>query len=353
MDVEDLDYELPEGRIAQRPCASRGDARLMVLRGGELEHHRVRDLASLLERPCLFVVNDTRVLHARLFGKKAKTGGRVELLLVERLSAEGAPTERWLAMGRTSKPLRPGVVLDLGELRAEVVERREGTVVVDLEPSAAASDTTLTETIERVGHVPLPPYIRRPDEAADRERYQTVFAREPGAVAAPTAGLHFDEGSLAALEAAGHTTTQVTLHVGPGTFRPVKAERLEDHAMHTERYEVGEAAARAITDAREEGRPVLAVGTTVVRALEAAATEDGRVRAGKAETDILIAPPYRFRAVDALMTNFHLPRSTLLALVMAFAGVEETRAAYRAAVDLEYRFYSYGDAMLVLPGGRT
>ena len=341
MDVRELDYELPEALIAQRPPEARDAARLLVLDrdGGTVQHRQVRDLPVLLA-PSLFVVNDTRVIPARLLGRKV-TGGRVELLLVERRSPVGA-NERWLAMSRSNKPLREGAEVALGEgLAATVGARVDGQLEVELRADAG----TVTEALERVGRVPLPPYIRREVEPADRERYQTVFARHAGAVAAPTAGLHFSRPLVAALEEAGHRFCEVTLHVGPGTFRPVEAARLEDHPMHAERYAVSEAAAAAIAAARAEGRPVVAVGTTVVRTLEAA-FDGERVPAGDGETDLFIRPPHAFRVVDALMTNFHLPRSTLLALVMAFAGVEATRRAYAEAVAARYRFFSYGDAML-------
>ena len=362
MEVTELDYTLPEELIAQAPPESRAAARLLVLdrAGGDLAHHTIAELPTLIA-PSLIVVNDTRVIPARLALRRA-SGGKAELLLVERLSPPGT-RERWLALGRANKPLREGTVLveeglvDEGlategskgpdrRLSCRVVARLEhGELEVELE-----ADEPIDLVLERVGHVPLPPYIRRPDDARDRERYQTVFARHPGSVAAPTAGLHFDEGLMAGLEAAGHRIARLTLHVGPGTFRPVKAARLEEHPMHVERYAVSEETARAIAEARAEGRPVLAVGTTVVRTLEAAAQLDGTVAAGEGATDLFIRPPYTFRVVDAMLTNFHLPRSTLLALVMTFAGVEPVRRAYAEAIAARYRFFSYGDAMLIRAG---
>ncbi len=342
MEVTDLDYELPERLIAQRPLERRAEARLLVVDQDRdaPDHARVADLPGLL-RPSLVVVNDTRVRPARLLGHKA-SGGRAELLLVEPLG-----DDRWLALGRSSKPLKAGARLSFGEreapaLTATVVARRDGG---QLEVQLAAAD--VDAAIERVGRVPLPPYIRRDPDAADVDRYQTVFADEVGAVAAPTAGLHFTPALVAALEAAGHAVARVTLHVGPGTFRPVKAARLEEHAMHHERFRVPAATAEAIADARRAGRPVVAVGTTVVRTLEASAAAHGEVRAGEGRTDLFIRPGFAFRAVDALLTNFHLPRSTLLALVMALGGVERVRLAYLEAVRAEYRFFSYGDAMLI------
>ncbi len=342
--VRELDYDLPEELVAQRPPAERDGARLLVL-DRDLEavtHEWVRGLSSLV-KPALWVVNDTRVIPARVFAHKA-SGGRVELLLIERRGEPGA-RERWRAIGRASKPLRAGSVLCVEGSSMEITIRErhaDGSLELEL-----AADEPIERALESVGHVPLPPYVKRADEAEDRARYQTVFAARAGAVAAPTAGLHFSERLLAELEHAGHRLARVTLHVGPGTFAPVKVERLEEHPMHVERYEIGEEAERAIDEARREGRPVIAVGTTVVRTLEAAASGDGRVRRGAGATDLFIRPPYAFRVVDALLTNFHLPRSTLLALVMAFAGVDAIRRAYAEAIAARYRFFSYGDAMLI------
>jgi S-adenosylmethionine:tRNA ribosyltransferase-isomerase len=341
-EVAELDYELPEERIAQAPLPERDAARLLCMRrgGSALAHHCVRELPELLA-PSLIVLNDTRVLPARLLGRKP-TGGQVELLLVERVSAPGA-SERWLALGR-GKGLRPGTRVAFGDgaLHAEFGARREQHYEV-----ALTAHSGVAQAIAELGRVPLPPYIRRAPGAADAARYQTVYAAHDGAVAAPTAGLHLSERLLERLVARGHRIARLTLHVGPGTFAPLRSAELSQHAMHPERYHVPEATAEAVTAARAQGQPVLAVGTTVVRALEAAADEHGRVRAGDGTTALFIHPPYRFRAVDALMTNFHLPRSTLLALVMAFGGVAPVRAAYRAAIDGGYRFYSYGDAMLI------
>lgn len=343
--VAELDYVLPEELIAQEPSPERDGARLLVLdrEDGKVSHARVRELPDRV-RPALWVVNDTRVIPARLFAHKS-SGGRAELLLLDRVGPPGC-RERWRALGRASKPLRPGSSLrvDGAALGITICERfADGTLEVELE-----APEPIAEVLERVGHVPLPPYIRRPDAAEDRERYQTVYAARPGAVAAPTAGLHFSEGLLDALAERGHRLARVTLHVGAGTFRPVTADRLEDHDMHTERYEVSEAAASAIDEARRDGLPVVAVGTTVVRTLESVAAGEGRVRPGIGTTNLLIQPPYSFEVVDVLFTNFHLPRSTLIALVMAFGGVEAVRAAYAEAVRERYRFFSYGDAMLLL-----
>jgi S-adenosylmethionine:tRNA ribosyltransferase-isomerase len=352
-----FDYDLPEELVAQRPLPERDGARLLVL-GDAVEHARVLDLDRLLPKGALLVVNDTRVVPARLLGKKRDTGGRVEIFLLERvgdgqLAIDGRTlvAERWRALGRSSKPLRPGAVLDFGERLAGTIasHRDDGGVLEVL--LGSPEGRSVAEAIAEVGHMPLPPYVRREDDAADRERYQTIFARVPGAVAAPTAGLHLSERLLSRLESAGVGVARVTLHVGLGTFQPVTAEDLDHHPMHTERYAVSEDAARAIAEARARGAAVVAVGTTVVRTLESAADPErrGHVRASEGETRLLIQPGHRFRVVDALVTNFHLPQSTLLALVCALGGRERVLSAYRAAVAERYRFFSYGDAMLVHP----
>jgi S-adenosylmethionine:tRNA ribosyltransferase-isomerase len=347
MRISDLDYDLPAELIAQEPLAKRDASRLMLLdvAADRVEDHMFTELPGLLP-PSLFVFNDTRVFPARLFGNKA-SGGRVELLLL-RKCAEGV--NRWFAMGRSSKGLRPGMELSIddGRLMARIVRAFDhGQVEVDLR-----AEGDVDALIERVGQVPLPPYIRRAAGSADRTRYQTVYARTSGAVAAPTAGLHFTESTFSALEEAGHRIAYVTLHVGPGTFRPVQVQSLDEHEMHDEAYEVPEATVAAIGRAREEHRPIVAVGTTVVRTLESSVDAVGNPVAGIGTTRLFIRPPHRFHLVEHLVTNFHLPRSTLLALVMAFAGVDLTRRAYRAAADRRYRFYSYGDVMLIRKGLR-
>lgn len=351
MDTAELDFELPPELIAQAPLAERDASRLLVVDAGKHRwlDARFAELPSLLP-PSLFVVNDTRVLPARLHGHK-QSGGAVELLLVERLSEAAGIEERWLALGRASKGLRKGAVLRFGAVRAVVEERLEGGYVevrleVVTEAGGPTVDATVEEVIEREGEMPLPPYVRRAPDASDRERYQTIFARETGSVAAPTASLHFTPRVVAALEAAGHAFTELTLHVGPGTFRPVKAENLEDHVMHEERFAVSDRCAAAIDLARREGRTVVAVGTTVTRTLESVADGD-RVRPGEGRTGIFIRPPYRAKVVDHLVTNFHLPRSTLIALVYALGGRDSMRAAYAHAVEARYRFFSYGDASLI------
>lgn len=341
MRLADLDYELPAASIAQRPAARREDARLMVLprTAGAATHRTIADLPELLPGGAVVVVNDTRVAKARLRGHKA-SGGAAELLLVRR-EADGT----FRALGRAGKALRAGARIEVGPDLAARIEGKddEGLFIVHLEAAAGDVDAA----IERHGEVPLPPYVRRRPDDADALRYQTVFARVPGAVAAPTAGLHLTEELLARLRARGVEVHAVTLHVGLGTFAPVTVDDLDQHPMHQERYEVPVETARAVDAARDEGRPVVAVGTTVVRTLESACAEGGRITPGPGETRLLLQPGARFRAVDALLTNFHVPRSTLLALVMAFAGRERVLAAYAEALRLGYRFFSYGDAMLM------
>lgn len=347
MQISDLDYDLPRELVAQQPVEPRDASRLLLLdvASGSIGDRRFTELPELLP-PCLFVFNDTRVFPARLHGHK-ESGGKVEILLLRRLS-EGS--DRWLAMGRSSKGLRAGMRLSLGGGR--LLGRVERTLERGRLEIALVADSDVDSVLDAVGEVPLPPYIVREAEESDRSRYQTVYAKHRGAVAAPTAGLHFTPETLATLRAVGHETAYVTLHVGPGTFRPVQANRLDKHEMHEEAYEVPAETVAAIERARREGRPVVAVGTTVVRTLEAAADASGRVRKGIGETRLFIRPSYEFRVIDHLVTNFHLPRSTLLALVMSLAGVELTRRAYQHAIDQRYRFYSYGDAMLIRTGPR-
>jgi S-adenosylmethionine:tRNA ribosyltransferase-isomerase len=344
-----FDYDLPPELIADHPAPERDGARLLVVDAHERAHRAIRDLPELVDPGTLVVVNDTRVIPARLFGHKVESGGKVEIFLV-RLLEEGEGGQRWSALGRASKPLRVGarIAIEGGPLTAEITAPQgEGGL---LEVRITSTDATpIDAAIDAAGHVPLPPYVHRADEAADRERYQTIFARERGAVAAPTAGLHLTEAIVDRLKERGASLARVTLHVGLGTFQPVTAEDLDDHPMHSEVYAVPAETAAAIAETRARGGRVLAIGTTVVRALESAADPDrmGFARAATGETRLLIQPGYRFRVVDQLLTNFHLPQSTLLALVSAFAGRERILAAYRAAIDARYRFYSYGDAMLL------
>jgi S-adenosylmethionine:tRNA ribosyltransferase-isomerase len=364
MRADELDYDLPEELIAQAPTPARDGARLLVMPRGEacFSHKQVVDLPALLP-PALFVFNDTRVIPARLLGHKP-SGGKFELLLIERTDGptsdsdhgssprradDDAPVQRWLCMARPLKSLHAGMQLSVGALAIEVGER-VGETLLSVTLRAPAG---VLSALASAGELPLPPYIARAPELQDRERYQTVFAREPGAVAAPTAGLHFGEALLRALAAHGHQRAFITLNVGPGTFAPLAVDDLRDHPMHSERFEISTACAEAVRAAKREGRPVVAVGTTVVRTLEASARTHGEVNAGSGATDLCIFPPYELRVIDALVTNFHLPRSTLLALVMAFAGSEAVRAAYREAVRERYRFFSYGDAMLIQPTSST
>ncbi len=333
----DFHFELPAELIAQYPPQRRGDSRLLCVdgRGGALMDRRFRELPTLLRPGDLLVFNDTRVVPARLHGLK-DSGGRVEVL-VERIT----DAQRVLAQVRASKPLQAGRRLDLGGFPAQV-EGREGELYRLYFPGPP----DVAAILERAGHMPLPPYIRRSDEGLDRERYQTVYARRPGAVAAPTAGLHFDAAMLAALQRRGIGTDYVTLHVGAGTFQPVRSEDLAEHRMHAEWLEVSESLCERVEATRAAGGRVIAVGTTSVRSLETAAAS-GRLAPFRGDTDMFIRPGYRFRVVDALLTNFHLPESTLLMLVCAFAGYQTVMGAYRHAVAEAYRFFSYGDAMFL------
>jgi S-adenosylmethionine:tRNA ribosyltransferase-isomerase len=364
--VDRFTFQLPEELIATRPPEQRDGARLLDLdnldAGSSRGDRQVRELADLVEPGTLLVVNDTRVLPARLLGRKSGTGGGVELLLVRHLGAAEAPvgpaaaswtgappgSSVWTARGKSSKPLRPPVEIAIdggGELAARVLAKLEdGLLLVALWSPAGLS---IEDALTAHGHMPLPPYMKRPDEPGDRERYQTVFARVPGAVAAPTAGLHLSTELLARLEARGVELASVTLHVGLGTFRPVAVDDLDAHPMHEEELEIPASTAAAVGRARARGAKVMAVGTTVVRALESAADGAGGVLPGASSTRLLIQPGYRFTVVDALLTNFHLPRSTLLSLVCAFGGLGRVLAGYRHAVAAGYRFYSYGDAMLL------
>ena len=383
-------YELPPELIAQRPADDREAARLLHVvpphathalgalgttdaalaadatgAAERFEERTIADLPSLLPEGALVVLNDTRVIPARLLGKKSETGGRVEIFLVRRIgtrSIEVAPeqppreVEVWRALGKASKPLRFASDVLVGDphggkddrLVVRLLARAEDDGLLEVavwSPSGESVD----DAIRACGHVPLPPYIKRDDDERDTDRYQTVFARVDGAIAAPTAGLHLTRALLGRLAVRGCEVTTVTLHVGLGTFQPVTVEDLDLHPMHAESYRISRTAADAIASARRRGAPVVAVGTTVARALESAADPDatGLVRAGAGETRLLIQPGYAFRVVDTLLTNFHLPRSTLLAMVCAFAGTARVLAAYERAVRDRFRFFSYGDAMLV------
>ena len=363
--VSDYEYDLPPGRIARYPAERRDESRLLVVprqpgvgegrEGREAElgggarlfrHLRFRDLVELVRPGDVLVVNESRVIPARLLGRKP-TGAASEILLLRPTAdADPADPRTWEALVRPGGKLKPGrrvVVAD--DLAVEILDSTAGGGrVVRLEGPGQALDA-----LERHGHVPLPPYLEREDEPLDRERYQTVYARTPGSIAAPTAGLHFTPELLVALDARGVRSVEVILEVGIGTFRPVEEDDPAAHEMHPERWAVAPAAAAEINRARASGGRCWAVGTTVVRTLESAADERGVIRPGAGATRLFIRPPYRFRAVDALITNFHLPRSTLLMLVAAFTGYERVMEAYRVAVREGYRFYSYGDAMAVVP----
>jgi S-adenosylmethionine:tRNA ribosyltransferase-isomerase len=335
MRVADFDFDLPPELIAQFPAAERGSSRLLhVDPAGRLADRMFRDLPALLGPDDLLVMNDTRVIKARLFGQK-DSGGRVELL-IERVTGEFEA----LAFIRASHAPKPGSRIHLaGDAELEVRERSD-----DL--SRLRFPEPVLAVLDRLGQLPLPPYIEHAPTAQDETRYQTVYASEPGAVAAPTAGLHFDEAMLDTLHGQGIRSVRLTLHVGAGTFQPVRVEHVADHRMHSERYTLPQATVDAIRDTRERGGRVVAVGTTSLRALEAAA-QHGELEHGSGETDIFITPGFRFRVVDALITNFHLPKSTLVMLVSAFCGVEVIRAAYAHAIRQRYRFFSYGDAMFL------
>jgi S-adenosylmethionine:tRNA ribosyltransferase-isomerase len=336
LSIDDFDYELPSDLIAQHPSEARSGGRLLCA-GAALADRRFSELPQLLDTGDLLVFNDTRVIKARLAGEKS-SGGRVEVLIERVLSEHEA-----LAQVRASKPPRAGSAMRLADSFEARVLGREGEFYRLRFPDGAA----VFELLERHGSVPLPPYIAHAPQAGDERRYQTVYARAPGAVAAPTAGLHFDEPLLAALAARGVRFAYVTLHVGAGTFQPIREKNLAKHRMHGERYAIPAATAAAIEAAKTRGGRIVAVGTTTVRCLEACAAAHGAPAAGDAETDLFITPGFEFRVVDRLVTNFHLPRSTLLVLVSAFAGIERVRRAYRHAIEEGYRFYSYGDAMLV------
>jgi S-adenosylmethionine:tRNA ribosyltransferase-isomerase len=334
--TEAFDFDLPEKLIAQHPPEQRGGGRLLHVRGGKLADLRFADLPGLVREGDLLVLNDTRVLKARLFGAK-ESGGKVEVMVERVLDGREA-----LAQVRASKAPKAGSRLLMDGSYTLTVSGREG----EFFRLRFDGDEDVMALLERHGHLPLPPYITHAAGAEDETRYQTVFASQPGAVAAPTAGLHFDEAMLDTLCARGVETARVTLHVGAGTFQPVRAENIEEHIMHSERYRIPAETVAAIRATQARGGRVIAVGTTSLRALESAAAA-GELRAGAGETRLFITPGYAFRVVDVLLTNFHLPRSTLLMLVCAFGGMTEMLAAYRHAVERQYRFFSYGDAMLI------
>ena len=342
MEVKEFDYHLPKELIAKFPAEPRDSSRLLVLnrKTGEIEHRIFRDIVEYLRPGDVLVLNDTKVIPARLFGE-LPTGGKVELLLIRQVEPSV-----WEVMARPARKLKPGKKITFdSELTGEVVGYLgEGRRLVKFH---LPEGKKFMEKLEEIGHVPLPPYVEREETPEDRVKYQTVFARKEGSVAAPTAGLHFTPELLNKLKEKGIIIKTVTLHVGPGTFKPVKVERVEEHQMDYETYSVPEETAAEVKRAKEEGRRVVAVGTTVVRTLESAADEEGFVKAGEGITSLFIYPGYRFKVIDALITNFHLPRSTLLMLVSAFAGKEKVLNAYKEAVKKGYRFYSFGDAMFI------
>ena len=339
MRLSEFDFPFDETLIADHPVSPRDHARLLVVprkREPVFQHAKVKDLPDLLQAGDVMVLNDTKVMLARLHGTKQSTGGKVEVLLVR-------PLEETIWEVLLKGHVAAGQILQFqDEATAEVLERTQERTVLRIDTRGAVKDL-----LDRIGEVPLPPYIKRPADERDKEAYQTVFARSDGAVAAPTAGLHFTEPLLVALKQQGIQLVTVTLHVGPGTFRPVTVDRIEDHHMSAEWFAISEETAKCLNAAKAEGRRILAVGTTSVRTLESAVDEAGKVRPGPGETRLFITPGFRFTMVDALLTNFHLPRTTLLMLVSAFGGLDQLRAAYAEAITARYRFYSYGDAMLI------
>jgi S-adenosylmethionine:tRNA ribosyltransferase-isomerase len=339
MKKSDFNYHLPESLIAQKPLAERAASRLLHLDrvSGAIKDSQFSDFLDLLNANDLVVFNDTKVIPARLYGHKA-SGGKIEIL-IERVEAE----RQALAHIKASKSPKPDSLLNLdGGAICRVIERENDLFRLQFE-----TEQTLLDLLADIGHIPLPPYIERADDSDDLERYQTVFAKQAGAVAAPTAGLHFDQAALDKLEAKGIAKAFVTLHVGSGTFQPVRADDLADHVMHKEFYQVSQATVDAVEQVRARGGRVVAIGTTAVRALESA-SRSGSLQAGFGDTDLFITPGYEFKSVDAMLTNFHLPESTLLMLISAFAGYDAVMQAYQHAIQQQYRFFSYGDAMVII-----
>ena len=342
MRIEEFDYHLPPSLIAQYPLPQRGETSLMILhrKTGAIEHHAFGDIAQYLNPSDLLVMNNTRVLPARLIGKK-ETGGRVEMLLIPSWNGMGG---EWKALIKGAGKMKQGARIRFEQgLEGEVGEVKDGKGEISF-----SGQGEIMDVLQKIGHIPLPPYIKRGDEGLDRERYQTVFAEREGSIAAPTAGLHFTHALLQSLRENGVRATMITLHVGIGTFAPVKARDIENHTMEAEWIEISEETAREIEGAKARDGKVIAVGTTTTRALESISNGSGGVRPGKGMTSLFIYPPYRFGVIDGLVTNFHLPKSTLVMLASAFAGKDLLMRAYREAIRREYRFYSYGDAMLIL-----
>ena len=340
MNVSDFDYDLPEELIAQDPLADRSSSRLLVLdkRSGDIHHRVFRDIVEELRAGDVLVLNNTKVIPARLYGRKADTGAVIEVLLLNRKQ-----DNTWEVLVRPGKKAKEGAVIEFGDglLKGEVVRiLEEGNRLIRF-----SFDGIFEEILDQLGEMPLPPYIKH--KLKDRDRYQTVYAKYDGSAAAPTAGLHFTNKLLGEIREKGVQVAEVTLHVGLGTFRPVKVDKVESHHMHTEHYIIDEATAETINSAKREGRRVIAVGTTSLRTLESAAGEDGQLKAGEGDTDIFIYPGYQFKMIDALITNFHLPKSTLVMLVSALAGRENIMKAYNEAISERYRFFSFGDAMFI------
>lgn len=342
MNVTDFDYHLPEELIAQRPKQKRDDSRMMVVdrQSGQISHEHFYDILQYLKPTDCLVLNDSKVLPARIFGTKIGTGAKVEFLLIKRIKGD-----RWETMVRPGKKLKPGDRVSFGDvLIGEIIDYGpDGTRIADF-----SYEGIFMEKLEQIGHMPLPPYIRREAGEGDKDRYQTVYCREEGSVAAPTAGLHFTKELLSRVEDVGIKIVYVTLHVGIGTFRPVKADLVEDHHMHFEEYEISEEAARIINETKAAGGRIISVGTTSTRTLESAAESNGTIPAGSGSTDIFIYPGYEFKVIDSLITNFHLPKSTLMMLISAFYDREKVLEAYEEAKRQKYRFFSYGDAMFII-----
>jgi S-adenosylmethionine:tRNA ribosyltransferase-isomerase len=342
MRIEEFDYTLPSSLIAQYPSSQRGESRLMVLHRsqGMIEHRDFRDILDYFHPGDLLVLNNTRVLPARLIGKK-ETGGKCEVLLIPSWNGTKGV---WEVLIKKSRKIEGGARIQFGEsLYGEVKEVKDGKGKI-----CFSGQSEVIEILQKIGHIPLPPYIKREDEPLDKDRYQTIFAERDGSIAAPTAGLHFTHSLLQTLKDQGVSTTSITLHIGIGTFAPVKVKNIEDHTMGAEWIEISEETVREIEETKQGGGRIIAVGTTTTKVLESFSDKEGRIKPGKSFSSLFIYPPYRFRIIDGLITNFHLPKSTLIMLVSAFAGKDLLMKAYREAIDRKYRFYSYGDAMLII-----
>ncbi len=340
--MDEFDYTLPSSLIAQYPSAQRGESRLMVLHRSKdlIEHREFKDILDYLHPEDLLVMNNTRVLPARLIGKK-ETGGKCEILLIP---SRNGTNGKWEVLIKGSGRIKPGARIQFEEgLSGEVEEMKNGKGKI-----CFSGQPGVMEILQKIGHMPLPPYIKREDEPLDKDRYQTIFAEREGSIAAPTAGLHLTHSLLQSLRDQGVNTTWITLHIGIGTFAPVKVQNIVDHSMEAEWIEISEETGRKIEEAKQRGGRIIPVGTTTTKALESFADTEGRVKAGEKLSSLFIYPPYPFRVIDGLITNFHLPKSTLVMLVSAFVGKDLLMKAYGEAIQREYRFYSYGDAMLII-----